>query len=332
MRLGVFSVLAMLAAWVLLPVVLPAAEQADPAVQQRQLDLAELFERIHDWGKAEAQLMEAAQGPSEELRKRALEGIERVRKLAESSDGSSSLKLGGFYERREMWSEAEKHYLAAAQGDSEEVQGVALKGLKRVRDQMPWSRLAEDLRPRFDILSGLISRGLAVIGALAILLLLGMAIRGVLEIRRQIEVLPFVASNEATGAQLTYWLSHSQAMVQTAGALPSPAGTTSVLPYLQLPGLAEKLPELGDIPIGGVKLPAGELLQRLGRPRVRISGGWITNDPHGWAFAEFKRRRGLSRYESYAIIKRDIPATRLDQELELFAYHILIKAAETYVS
>ena len=330
MSLRAIPFLAILAIGLLLPTDLSAVEQVDSAAQQLQLELAALYERLHDWEKAEAQLLAATNGPSAELRGRALAGIEKVRKKAKSSNDSSSLKLGDFYARQEMWSEAERHYLDAAKDGSEATQKLALQGLKHVRGQTPRSRLAEDLNPRFDIFSGLISRGLAIIGV-AILVL---AIHGTVKIRRRIEVLPFVASSEMAGAQIIYWLGHSQAMVQSVGALPSPTGMTgpSVLPYLQLPGLAEKLPELGEIAVAGVKVPVGELLQRLSRPRVRVSGGWITDAANGRAFAEFKRRRGFSRYESYAMIKRNIPPHRQDQELELFAYDILIKAAETYVS
>lgn len=328
------SVLAILAVWLLLPLSLSATEQADMAIQQLQLKLATLYERMHDWEKAEAEFLEAAKGPSEKLREQSLGGIERVRKNAENSNNSSSLKLGDFYARQKMWSEAEKYYLSAAEDGSEGVQRLALEGLKSVRDQIPRSRLAEDLKLRSDIFSGFISQGLAIVGVLIILALLVMAIRRVREIRRGIEVLPFVASSESTGAQFSYWLGHTQAIIRSASTLPRAAGAkgTFVLPYLQLPSLAEQLPELGEIDLAGVKVPVGELLRRIGRPRVRVSGGWVTDNTNGRVFAAFERRRGLSHYELYATIERDVPAKQQDQELELFAYQLLMKAVETYDS
>jgi hypothetical protein len=331
MRLHGSTVLATLALWLLLPADLLTIEKADPAIQQqRQMELAALYERLHAWDKAEAQFVEATQGPSKDLKEQALQGIERVRKLAARSGDRSSLRLGSFYERQAMWSEAEQHYLTAAKEGSESVQRLALDGLKRVRARIPRNRWAKDFGEWFDISSGLITRGLAVVGALVGL---SLALRYILKVRRRIEILPFAASNETAGFQIKYWLGHAQAMIQTAGALPSPAGMTgSLLPYLRLPELAEKLPELGEIAIAGFKVSARELLQGLAQPRVRVSGSWIVGAPNGKTFARFERRRRFSRYESYATIKRDIPGSQQDQELELFAYHILIKAAETYVS
>jgi len=332
MRLRGLCTLVIVAVWFLLPTGLRATEQADLAVQQSQLDLSAVFERLRDWGKAEAYLQEAAKGPSVKVRAEALKGIERVRNISERSVDNSSLKLANYYATQHLWSEAEKQYLAAAKDGTKEVQRRALEGLMRVRDKIPRIRFAEDLESGFDIVFGLIAR---MLGALTVLAVVMIAFQIVRQIQRRIEVLPFVVSNEANQAQITYWLSYAQAMVQSTNALPIAGRTTgpsSVLPYLQLPGLQEKLPDLGELSVSGVKLPVNELLQRFGRPRVRISGGWTCDASHGTAFAQLERRRGLFRYEPYASIKREIPVHWQDQELELFAYHILIKAAETYVS
>ncbi len=328
MHLRGITILAVLAIGLLLPADLPTAEKADPAIQQqRQMELAALYERLHAWHEAEAQFVAAAQGPSEELRKQALQGIERVLKFAAGSSDSSSLKLAEFYEGQQMWNDAETHYLAAAKDASGEVRRLALEGLNRVRDRIPRNRL-EYNEQWFDILSGLVARVLAVVFfAVAVFLVAG----SLYKVWNRIQVIPFAASSEAAGSQIIFWLGHLQTTVRSATALPS-AARVDLLPYLRLPELEEQLPDLGEIAIAGVKFSIRELLHRLVLPRVRVTGGWITGASQGKAFARFERRRKFSRYESYATIKRDIPVDRQDEELEVFAYHIWIKAVETYVS
>jgi len=337
MRLHPIPLLFLLANWLLAPSGLSAAEEPDSGVQQLQLEIAALYERLNDWEQAEKQLLAAAGGPSAELRERALEDLERVRQHAERSAESPNLELAWFYERRRLWREAEKHYLAAAAETSEEVRRIALEGLERVRPQMPLTGLAEDLEPiepRVEFVTALLAKGLAVVAFLAVGFILVSAARGVIRARRQIEVLPFVANSSEGSAQIDYWLGRTRARCRAPQPFPGgPAAMSRMaFPYLRLPGLADHLPELDEVTLAGTKLPAGELLRKTKLPRVRVTGGWVFNESNGRVFAEFERRKGISRYEPVATIEREIPAKGQEHELELFAYDVLIQAARANAS
>lgn len=321
--------------WLLAPVGLAAAEGTDPSIQQLRLEIAGLYERLNDWEQAEEQLLVVAGGPSAELREQALKDLERIRHQAERSVESPNLELARFYERRRLWSEAEKHYLSAATETSSEVRRIALKGLERVRPQMLLSGLVEDfepIEPKVKFVTTSLGNALAAAGLLAVVVLLASAARGVFRVRRQIEVLPFVSSNSEGPARVDYWLARTRARCRASQPFPgSPAAMSRMpFPYLRLPGLADHLPQLDEIALAGTKLPAGELFRKTRHPRVRVTGGWILNESTGVVFAEFERRSGVSRYESVSSIERQIPAKDNEKELELFSYEVLIQAAMAY--
>lgn len=150
--------------------------------------------------------------------------------------------------------------------------------------------------------------------------------------RRSIKVFPFLAQSDEASKEIVFWLAHARASLRSA--TPTPGAVLMVsysLPYVDLPGLPSDVPEIEDPSLGETKLPLKDLLTALGRPRVRISGGWTTGAAGGSAYAEIERRRRWHGCAVHSIVSHPLGhGAAQASDLEHFSCDVLIRAAKAH--
>jgi len=283
------------------------------------------YEKLGELEKAEEQYLKAGNDLAPGAQLASLDAITRVRQKLGEQKRHAALATAKLLEDQERWEEAERSYLDLLKSDSGAEEMVAA-ALTRLRPRLDGKRWPE----AFDELALKTGRVLLVI---SIPLVFFIAVRAIFKARRSIQFLPFRGSSESGVKQVTFWLDRVRAELRSpASPFRLSSSLTSGLPFIRMPDLSEQFNEPAELEVGGVKVPLKQLIQIVGVPRVRVSGGWMVGSATGDAYAEVECRHG-TEFESHSVVTRTIassPGDAQDRGLRLFAYDVLIKAGSAY--
>ena len=301
----------------------PAQEQMEMP-GSLDLEIASALERHRRWKEAEEQYLQAAKTGTLDVKRRALEGIERLESSRPSDVDHFEFDLAKFYEDQHSWKEAEQHYAAAAIGGPKNIRDQALAGLTRVHRR----RRIEDAADSLDRLLGYLAR---VLG----LAFLALILWRIWKLGQAIEVIPFEASSEDATKRLLFALSSARDFLPEILGRPKPGVVGDAIPIIVLPGLDNEFPDpTEDLEIAGIKLPLANFTKLIRRPRVRVLGRWHVGDTVGTARARILRRRYFVNYHesrhSQFIVTAEEGDTQ-DSQLTSFAYDVLVKAIYAWV-
>lgn len=304
------------------------AQTSPPADTISALQIAELYENLGEFVKAEEQFVASAQTLDPKLRQLALEGIRRVRGRLRQVNGIAALAAAKEYELLHRWEQARDEYASAAKAATGNVLEDAIAGMRRA-DRQLWRKRAAAL---FDAALLWLGRSLAV---LLLVFWLPRTCWSMWTGRRSIKIYPFLAHNDDAARRVAFWLAHARASLRAERTRPSDADLlvawSSSLPYIDMPDLPSDIIEVGDLELGETKLPLKDLVTALNRPKVRVSGGWTCATIGGQAYAEIEQR-GWFRYSVHSTVMRQLATAEAAQasDLEVFGYDVLIHAVDAH--
>jgi tetratricopeptide (TPR) repeat protein len=289
------------------------------------LNAAEMYERLGEFEKAEEQFLVATRASNPSLQGRALAGLERAAESAREGRERRALAVAEEYERQKRWNLAGDAYADAVKTGTGFNTALAIDGLRRIHGQLLWEKMASD----FDAKMLWLGR---VAGVSLVLWWAWRVTQSVWTVRRSIKVYSFVTQSDEASKQIIFWLAYARAGMR--GATPTPGTVLMVsynLPLVDLPGFPSDVPEVEDPTLGDTKLPLKDLFSAWGRPRIRVTGGWISSDGGGQAYAEVERRQLLRRYAVRSTITKAIRGGASQvSDLELFSYDVLIRATQAH--
>ena len=301
------------------------AKTSDWTAEESALQSGELYEKLGEFSKAEQQFLAAAKATDPKLRTLALEGVKRTAERAQQARESGALVVADEYERRERWERARDAYADVVKTATGANLKRATDGMRRMQDRLLW----EDRASSFD--TGVLWLG-RILAAGLVVWWLARSTRSIWTTRRSVKVFPFVAQKDEASKEIVFWLAYVRAKLRSA--TPTPGALLMVsysLPYMDLPGLPSDVPEIDDPTLGETKVPLKDFLNALGRPLVRISGGWTSGTAGGRAYAEIERRRLWHGYAVRGNVSRAIAQGPTQaSDLELFSYDVLIRAAQAH--
>ncbi len=239
-----------------------------------------------------------------------------------TAPGEFELQTAREYEKSGRWKDAEQMYLQAGRAGNTAAKQEALAGIGRVREKQRFSEAVET----FDRWIGYVAR---VVG----LFVLGWIVWRLATISRGIRIAAFSSSDENIGKRLSFWICFVRDQLISAEPRLDISPALMEIPYVLLPGLEDEIPDPAkDVEIGGTRLPLGDLLNLLRRPRVKVLGSWVVGTSSGRIYAEVRRRNWFS-YNSASEFTHSVPSATgdpQDQALELFAYDVFIRALTAY--
>ncbi len=231
-----------------------------------------------------------------------------------------------YYHSGDLQKAEEAYVVAARMGADASLTAKALNEMDEVRtaERRSWLASAWDKALSLDAAK-----------AVAAVVLLYWLLRGFMSARlrrARIQVVPFIADSDGAARQLVFWVAQARANLRSGAPI---RGTVlmvaSDLPAADLPGLPSDVPELQDPTLAGTQLPLTALFGACGRPKARVTGGWVGGDAGGRAYAEIELR-ARSGYTRYALVSRTVsPAGPHQQnDLELFGYDVVRQSADAY--
>jgi tetratricopeptide (TPR) repeat protein len=307
----------------------PALAQPPSALaEEAALRIADVYEELGEFAKAEEQFVVAARSSDSKLRESGLAGLRRVRAKARRDADEAALATAKEYERLGRWEQARNEYAAAVKVTTDSARQAAIDGLRRVDAELWWDRA----RAATD--SWLVWLGKGAAGAAAALLFvlwLPTAWSWIKTSRASIKVFPFIGPNDEAGKEVLFWLAYARSKLR-AQPVPPPGAVlmaaASSLPYIDLPYLPPEVTEIANLDFGVGKVGLRDALQVVALPKTRVSGGWVPG-VGGRVYAELERRHWL-KYRFHSRLSRSVNAASQASDLELFGYDVLIQVIEAH--